>query len=212
MGRNRTIICKECGRETTTKSGRGLCSRCRPKFVTPEEKERRHIIRLERYQNNKEREQKRALDWYHANAEHANAVQQARRSTPEGKAVRNAALRKRYAKNPQKIKDAVLKWNKEHTKTRNLRIRRHELALLSVPGTHTAQEWQDRLQEFNNCCGYCLRPLSDKATEDHMTPVSWGSISSNEIDNIIPACGSCNSAKGGRNMLMHLLNQSRQTI
>lgn len=56
-----------------------------------------------------------------------------------------------------------------------------------------ASDWRSRLDEFNNSCAYCFRsdmPL----TMDHFYPISKGG--SHTIDNVVPACQSCNSKKG----------------
>lgn len=86
------------------------------------------------------------------------------------------------------------------------RIRRFLLKRL-VPGCHTKDQWLSRVGEFNKKCAYCLVDLTDSnpPTRDHMTPVCWGSASSNSIDNIVPACKRCNSKKGNLNMLQYLL-------
>ena len=60
-------------------------------------------------------------------------------------------------------------------------------------------QWQDRLEEFNNCCAYCLKPLGSNAAVDHIVPVSKGGTS--YIDNLVPACKSCNSSKGSKSLL-----------
>lgn len=69
-------------------------------------------------------------------------------------------------------------------------------------GSFTAAQWSAKLSYYNNHCAYCLR-LSDKLTMDHMVPLSRGGEHSDE--NIVPACGSCNSRKSARTPLEFLL-------
>jgi 5-methylcytosine-specific restriction endonuclease McrA len=64
--------------------------------------------------------------------------------------------------------------------------------LVNASGTHTAKEWREKIELLGGCCVYCGRsdrPLS----RDHKTPLSRGG--SNAIENIVPACRSCNSRK-----------------
>lgn len=69
---------------------------------------------------------------------------------------------------------------------------------MAVPGKITGVEWRDRLIEFNGHCAYCLRP-TEKPEAEHMQPVSRGGL--NVIDNVVPACQSCNGKKHTKNLL-----------
>lgn len=64
--------------------------------------------------------------------------------------------------------------------------------ITSSPAHYTLVEWQRLVEVWNNCCAYCgARP--EQLHADHRTPVSRGG--SNAIDNIHPACPSCNFRK-----------------
>jgi 5-methylcytosine-specific restriction endonuclease McrA len=68
-------------------------------------------------------------------------------------------------------------------------------------GSHTVQEWLDKVALLGNCCIYCGRddlPLS----RDHNIPVVRGG--SSDISNILPACRRCNSAKKDRTAVEYL--------
>lgn len=71
---------------------------------------------------------------------------------------------------------------------------RHMARLRGAEGSHTLQEWLDKCAEYHHLCAYCgkARPL----TRDHVVAVSVGG--SDYIDNIVPACASCNSRKQAR--------------
>lgn len=58
-------------------------------------------------------------------------------------------------------------------------------------GRHSVAEWRALQERFGNCCAYCgeQKPL----TRDHVIPIYFGG--SDNIDNIVPACRSCNSSK-----------------
>lgn len=68
--------------------------------------------------------------------------------------------------------------------------------LLKQAGTLTKKEWA-LLQKFYGCCAYC-GATDKKLTTDHVTPLSRGGAHSTE--NVVPACGSCNSRKGKRTL------------
>lgn len=94
------------------------------------------------------------------------------RTKSDRKIQRNEYLKK----NPQ-----ILHKIRENRRTREY----------NAVGNHTLEEWLAKKKEFDNLCGYCK--LGKPLTKDHMTPLSRGGT--NSIDNIIPACKSCNSAK-----------------
>lgn len=185
----RTQITCKCGK-LASNAGRGLCNKCykrEPDILALNK------IKQEEYRKiNSDKRRKYALQRYHVNSKFLNAQQQVRRQSPEGAAVRRATRLADYKANPQKYIARILK---------------RRCLELSVPGSHTEQEWQDRLREFNWCCAFCLKP-DDNLTREHMTPLSWGHMSSNDISNIIPACVSCNSSKCGKNLLTFAPHQS----
>ena len=63
----------------------------------------------------------------------------------------------------------------------------------AIAGQHTltSNEWEAVLSAFNYSCAYC-GSLND-ITLDHVKPVSKGGGTT--VDNIIPACRSCNSRR-----------------
>jgi len=67
------------------------------------------------------------------------------------------------------------------------KARRH-----GASGSHILAEWQALKVAFDHRCAYC-RKKSQELTRDHIIPLSKGG--SDNIDNIVPACRSCNSRK-----------------
>jgi 5-methylcytosine-specific restriction endonuclease McrA len=63
---------------------------------------------------------------------------------------------------------------------------------VAAGGSFTRHEWLELIRAFNGVCGYCGK--RELLTADHRTPLARGG--GNDIANIIPACGSCNSRKG----------------
>ncbi len=63
------------------------------------------------------------------------------------------------------------------------------------PGV-TAAEWQEILEACARRCIYCGSP--GPLAIDHVVPVSKGGRDA--PDNVVPACKSCNSSKGAKNV------------
>ena len=61
-------------------------------------------------------------------------------------------------------------------------------------GSHTLEEWEQKIKEFNNRCAICGG--KKKLTKDHIIPLSKGGT--DDIDNIQPLCRSCNSKKSDK--------------
>ena len=57
-------------------------------------------------------------------------------------------------------------------------------------GGLTPLEWRAILKSYGGRCAYCGSPGS---TQDHVVPLSRGGT--HTADNVVPACGSCNSRK-----------------
>lgn len=71
---------------------------------------------------------------------------------------------------------------------RKLRVAR----LKQVGGSHTDAEWELLKAQYNWTCP-CCKKQGIKLTKDHIIPVVKGG--SDNIENIQPLCGSCNSRK-----------------
>lgn len=62
---------------------------------------------------------------------------------------------------------------------------------LGATGSHSETEWREKIALFGGCCAYCgeAKPLE----RDHKVPLARGGT--DHIDNILPACRSCNARK-----------------
>ena len=77
---------------------------------------------------------------------------------------------------------------------RNFYNRRREAKKKGAIGSFTFGEWKNLKAQYNWTCPSCRRSEPDiKLTQDHVVPISKGG--SNNIENIQPLCGSCNSQK-----------------
>lgn len=97
----------------------------------------------------------------------------------------NAGRRRRYAANPQ----TILERNR----------RREYLRKGSAESTLTDAQFEAIKAAYNYRCVYCPPDCKDclrkkhQLTRDHLTPVSRGGRDT--IDNVVPACRSCNGRK-----------------
>ena len=64
----------------------------------------------------------------------------------------------------------------------------------------TARQWRNMQEDYNYLCAYCnqKKPLA----MDHIVPLSKGG--KHDIENMVPACKSCNSSKNDTSLLIFL--------
>lgn len=68
---------------------------------------------------------------------------------------------------------------------------------LGLPATLTVDDWNTVLAMFGNYCAYCRG--NGPLVLEHVVPLRLGG--GTVAENVLPACRSCNSAKGGRDPL-----------
>jgi 5-methylcytosine-specific restriction endonuclease McrA len=73
---------------------------------------------------------------------------------------------------------------------------RRRAAKANVAANFTAEDWERCKETFQHRCAYCGRKR--KLTQDHIVPVIKGG--GYTIDNIVPACLSCNVSKRDNDM------------
>lgn len=133
------------------------------------------------------------------------------RQTPEFRAKANAANRKTRAKylalNPDYSNAFYRAWIRTPSGRARVRVlrQRRRARHLNAPGRHTAAEVENLFKEYSGFCCYC----GGKATTiDHVIALSAGG--SDDIDNLVPACGRCNSGKRDRPLLVWLASRARR--
>ncbi len=106
------------------------------------------------------------------------------RQSPEKRAESLRCLKEWQHNNP----DRVAKHRKKHNK---IGCHKRRARKLNLPATLTNAQWQETLELCNHKCVYCGAPWEH---QDHFIPLSKGG--GYIVNNILPACGSCNSKKG----------------
>jgi 5-methylcytosine-specific restriction endonuclease McrA len=144
--------------------------------------------------------------YYDANAEQIKKRQ--RQRNKRNKDAKQAYNQEYYKANQERLKAQQRVWNAENREVvqesnRRYRAenpdrfralnRKRRVQQLGADGFHTEIEWFALLGLYGGRCAYC----GDSAnTRDHVVPLNRGG--SDWIDNIVPACRSCNSSKGNR--------------
>lgn len=77
---------------------------------------------------------------------------------------------------------------------------RRRARLAGGGGSHTIAERQEKFAKLGNICFYC--GTGGKLTIDHDVPIARGG--SDNIGNILPACGSCNRRKSKKTAMEFL--------
>lgn len=125
------------------------------------------------YYRNQETQKAKVLKWCKENRQKKLANRAKYRERHPG------ALRQWHAKNPGK--------NSHYVHQRRMRK-------IGNGGTHSFEEWMALMEKNGHKCAYC--GAAKKLTRDHKIPLSRGGR--DDIENIAPACKSCNSSKGAR--------------
>lgn len=158
-------------------------------------KEQRKEYYKEWYQKNKkclkERRKEYIRNYRQKNKE---AIQEQRKEHWQKNKGHIKEYQKEYRnRNIQHIKEREKFYDKGHRKERNFRNRLRQYKL-KLNGSHTLGEWETLKAQYNWVCPSCRRSEPEIIlTEDHIIPVSKGG--SNNIENIQPLCGPCNSKK-----------------
>src|SRR3990167_5218261 len=140
--------------------------------------EERHALERRWYDANRERKRTAAATYRASHLEHTRSVQRARYS--------------RDTDHVRKLKAASRRATAEQVRARNA-LRRARSS--GATGSHSVAEWLEKVALFAGRCAYCGR--DDRTlTRDHRIPLVRGG--SPNIENIVPACGSCNSRKRDR--------------
>ena len=88
-------------------------------------------------------------------------------------------------------------WEAAHPVARRIIQSRRRARKKALPATLTIEQWRAILLAYRYRCAYCGKKQSKRRplTQDHVVPLSKDGAYTQH--NIVPACRSCNSRKGG---------------
>jgi len=95
----------------------------------------------------------------------------------------------------EKVRASKRRWQLAHPELLAVYVENRRARLLAAPGKFTLTEWKAKVALLGGCCVYCGRD-DVPMTMDHKVPLYRNGT--NDITNIVPACGRCNSSKGTR--------------
>lgn len=103
---------------------------------------------------------------------------------------------------------AIYKYNRKYQISHPDKVRefnhRRRTKNINATGNFTNKEWIKLKNDYDNRCAYCNQK-SNFLELDHIIPLSRGG--SNNIENIVPACRSCNASKGSKPLLIWLYDK-----
>lgn len=140
---------------------------------------------------------RRAGDWFRANRERAKAANRSRYEKKREQVLETC--RKWQAAHPELKRQYNQRWRlKDLSRTRLLCVRKQQRRAASIrgnPGTlPTTEQLAQAREMLGRRCYYCGECVAGKLCLDHVVPLSSGG--SVGIENLVPACGTCNTSKG----------------
>jgi len=103
----------------------------------------------------------------------------------------NADSRAYYARHKKRLADYFAAYRRSHREVRQASDARRRAGKLGRAGSYTAAEWIGVMAAWHWRCAYCGG--SGPLEADHRVALSRGG--STAIENIVPACPSCNARK-----------------
>lgn len=160
----------------------------------PANAERRKDKEHQRYLLQRDLFNQRSLDWRKTNREQ---YLKNRKRGYRVNAVRERARSKTWKlKNPEKTRQTIKNWirknpDKKRAHDARYRANKNNCAV----NDFTAAQWRRLKEMYGGRCAYCTRS-SARLEQDHVIPLSRGG--NNTMNNMLPACKSCNSRKKDR--------------
>jgi hypothetical protein len=171
------IVCAGCGK-IKKHYARGLCKKCyRHQYNQAPEQKRKHA--------------KQMRDWRKNNPEAAEEIEKRRAKTKKRKRWKAIYHQKYYNANKDSLCAYQSEYRKQHPDKVAMWKHRYNVRKRQLPNTLTDEQWEDILGRYNYSCAYCGD--SEELVQEHWVPVSRGG--GYTVENIVPACQSCNSSK-----------------
>jgi 5-methylcytosine-specific restriction endonuclease McrA len=140
------------------------------------------------------REQKRAASKAHYAANRTDTLARQNLYNATHREQRRAANKAYYLANREQCIATVLASKRKKRDIYNAHAQHRRAIQARAPRNDlTRAEWDEIKAAYGHCCVYCGRKMQ-RLTQDHLTPLSKGG--SHTKQNVVPACGTCNSKKG----------------
>lgn len=168
-------------------------------YMTKYYQEKKDAFKKYRQKNKESRKQ--YMEKYRDDNKEALRVYSKKKHQKYYKQNREAILeyqKKYYEQNKEAKKEYQKKLHKEYCKkpefreSCKLRHQRRRSLKNNLPSTLTARQWRSCKERFNQSCAYCGKKLK-RLHQEHFVPLASGG--GYTVNNIIPACGSCNCSK-----------------
>lgn len=168
------------------------------------DKNREELIKYGRnyYKENRERLLEQKKEYYKQNREKKLKYREKYYKVNKDKLIKYA--RNYYKVNKENIAAYSKKYREKNRDLRNTLEQRRKAKKKKLPHNFTEQDWQYTKEYFNNKCAYC--GSNGELTQEHFIPLSKGGEYT--INNIIPACRSCNCSKKDRDFFEWYPEQS----
>ena len=102
-----------------------------------------------------------------------------------------AEVRLFYSRHRDALRMAFAAYRKANPDVYRAALHRRRARLAGAAGSYAVAEWLALVAAFEGRCAYCGRSMP--LTVDHRVPIARGGT--NDIGNILPACGPCNLRK-----------------
>lgn len=175
--------CEECGR--VGQQARGLCSTCYARWWKANNPEKVKAALLRSYENNRVT----CPDCHGPMHKRATLCRECHFVQLVTNAAENAG---------ERLAARVIskrKYEASHTLQRKNYTAARRARLLGAKATLTGDEWKALVRRYDHQCAYCLQEFGH-LEQDHVVPLSKGGT--HTIENVVPACFSCNRSKGSR--------------
>lgn len=114
----------------------------------------------------------------------------------------------RYLLREANVKTTKKEWRKANPEKVAAQSARRRAAGRATKNDLNSHQWADIKARFNYSCAYCGAKLPLEI--DHVIPVSKGGGTT--VNNVVPACRSCNASKGNREVYKWFRSQPFYTI
>ena len=165
-------------------------------------KEKINLVRRLLASKDREKYAERSREWQRLHPEQTKIIAKRKYIKNRDNTLIRCKIYRDSHKEEISIKDKSYRENnkeKVSTSYANRRARKR-----NAEGSHSAIGWKELKESYLQMCVYCNNKF-EKLDRDHVVPLINGG--SNYINNIVPACTSCNSKKNSKSLLMFMLSE-----